>query len=188
MAERNVIVVTAPSGAGKTTIARRVMEHMPQLQFSVSATTRTPRRTETDGVDYYFVSPEDFQRYIEEGRLVEYEEVYSGDFYGTLRSEIEKATADAPVLLDVDVKGAKSIKRVCGDQAFVIFIKPPSLEALDRRLRGRGTETPESLQTRLDRARMEIAESDQFDAVVMNDDLDRAVQETLDLIRQFVFS
>lgn len=179
-----IVVLTAPSGAGKTTIARRVLEEMPKVRFSVSATTRAPRPGEEDGTHYHFISEEDFRRCITEGTLVEYEEVYPGQFYGTLRSELERG--DAPVLLDIDVKGAASVKEAFGARALVLFIRPPSKEALARRLKGRGTEAEKDLDKRLERAEMELARADACDAVVVNDDLAEAVEETLRLVRSFV--
>ncbi len=181
-----IIVLTAPSGAGKTTIARRVMAAMPWLRFSVSATTRPPRAGETDGADYHFLSEEEFRARLAAGELLEHEEVYPGRFYGTLKSEVARVTPEAPVLLDIDVKGARAIQRIAGREALVLFIAPPSLHVLEERLRARATETPESLRTRLDRARMEIAAADQFDAVVVNDELEDAVEETLQAIRRFL--
>lgn len=181
-----LIVLTAPSGAGKTTIARKVMEQMPDLRFSVSATTRAPRDHETDGVDYHFVSPERFRAFIDEGRLVEYEQVYPGLYYGTMKDEIERATPHAPMLLDVDVNGAREVKRLFGGDALVIFIQPPSFERLETRLRRRATESDAALAARLNRAREELEHADRFDAVVKNDDIDEAVAETLRLIRRFL--
>lgn len=186
MSDRHVIVLTAPSGAGKTTIAHRVMEALPEIQFSVSATTRPPRPDETHGEDYYFVSEADFREYIDEGKLLEYEEVYPGQFYGTLRSEVEQASEEAPVLLDIDVKGALNVKRIFGDEALLIFIAPPSMNTLADRLRGRGTEEDPALQTRLDRAEMEMEAAERCDRVVVNDELGEAVTETLKAIRQFL--
>ena len=188
MPDRNIVVLTAPSGAGKTTIAHRVLDAMPAMEFSVSATTRTPRPDETDGKDYHFLSLEEFEARIEAGDLLEYEEVYPDRFYGTLRSEVENRAADNPVLLDIDVKGALNVKRIYGDDALVLFIAPPSVEELQRRLEGRGTEDPASLQNRLDRAERELQTADACDAVVVNDDLDDAVEETLTRIRQFLNS
>ena len=188
MPDRNIVVLTAPSGAGKTTIAHRVLDAMPAMEFSVSATTRTPRPDETDGKDYHFLSLEEFEARIEAGDLLEYEEVYPDRFYGTLRSEVENRAADNPVLLDIDVKGARNVKRIYGDDALVLFIAPPSVEELQRRLEGRGTEDPASLQNRLDRAERELQTADACDAVVVNDDLDDAVEETLTRIRQFLNS
>ncbi len=186
MPDQNIIVLTAPSGAGKTTIAHRVLEVMPEMQFSVSATTRSARPGETEGEDYHFLSTEEFERRIEAGDLLEYEEVYPGQFYGTLRSEVEDRTDDGPVLLDIDVKGALNVKRTFGKDALVLFIAPPSVEELRRRLEGRGTEDREALRDRLDRAERELATADACDAVVVNDDLDTAVEETLTRIRQFL--
>ena len=186
MPNQNVIVLTAPSGAGKTTIAHRVLEAMPDLQFSVSATTRAARHDETNGADYHFLSTEEFERRIEAGDLLEYEEVYPGQFYGTLRSEIEDRAAEGPVLLDIDVNGARNVKRLYGDDALVLFIAPPSINELQRRLEGRGTEDRDSLRDRLNRAERELETADACDAVVVNDDLDTAVEETLTRIRQFL--
>lgn len=186
MSDRHIIVVTAPSGAGKTTIAHRVMEELPNLQFSVSMTTRPPRDDETEGIDYHFVSEEEFQKHIERGDLVEYEEVYPGLYYGTPRAEIEEKAREHPILLDIDVKGAENVKRIFGDEALVIFIAPPSIETLARRLRHRGTESTDDLRTRLERAEMEIEKADRFDAVVVNDQLDEAVEETLEHVHRFV--
>ncbi|PSQ94929.1 MAG: guanylate kinase [Bacteroidetes bacterium SW_11_64_17] len=186
MPNQNVIVLTAPSGAGKTTIAHRVLEAMPDLQFSVSATTRAARPDETNGADYHFLSTEEFERRIEAGDLLEYEEVYPGQFYGTLRSEIEDRASEGPVLLDIDVNGARNVKRLYGDDALVLFIAPPSINELQRRLEGRGTEDRDSLRDRLNRAERELETADACDAVVVNDDLDTAVEETLTRIRQFL--
>jgi guanylate kinase len=188
MPHRNVIVLTAPSGAGKTTIAHRVLEVMPEMQFSVSATTRDARPDETDGEDYHFLSTEEFERRIEEGDLLEYEEVYPGQFYGTLHSEIKTKAEDGPVLLDIDVEGALNVKRRFGDDALVLFIAPPSKDELRNRLEGRGTEDDRTLANRLDRAERELEKVDAFDAVVVNDDLDTAVEETLSRIHQFLNS
>lgn len=186
MATPRIIVLTAPSGAGKTTIAHRVLQTLPQVRFSVSATTRDPRPGETDGVDYHFVSPETFKQFIAQNAFVEYEQVYDHLYYGTLHAEVDQATAEAPVLLDIDVKGAHNVKRHFGNDALVIFVAPPSLDVLADRLTGRGTEADDAVQERLARARMEIAQADRFDATVVNDDLDQAVDETLALIRQFL--
>ena len=185
---KRIVVLTAPSGSGKTTIAARVMEAVPELQFSVSATTRPRRPHERDGVDYHFVDQETFNSYITLGELLEYEEVYPGRLYGTLRSEIERKTRTGPVLLDIDVRGALSVKRLYGTDAYAIFIRPPSLDELERRLRQRATEDAETIQTRLDRAREEIRYERSFDAVVVNEHLEEAVAETLEHVRQFLSS
>lgn len=184
----HVVVLTAPSGAGKTTIARRLLDVLPDLQFSVSATTRPPREQETHGQDYYFLSENDFRTRIESGDLLEYEEVYPGRFYGTLKSEVDEKGTNGGVLLDIDVKGAFNVKTIYGDDALVLFIAPPSMEELERRLSGRGTENDASMQSRLSRAEMEIEASHRADAVIVNDDLDRAVEETLQHVRQFLNS
>lgn len=186
MPDLDIIVLTAPSGAGKTTIARGVMATMPDIQFSVSATTRAPRSNETDGKDYHFVSKDEFRQLIDAGELLEYEEVYPGRYYGTLRSEVESKAADQPVLLDIDVKGALNVKRRYGDDALLVFIAPPSMDELQRRLKNRGTESEDSLQERINRAEMELQARDQCDVVVVNDEVDRAVEETLRAIRQFL--
>ena len=183
-----IIVLTAPSGSGKTTIARRVLAAIPEIRFSVSATTRPARPHEQDGVDYHFVSPERFQELIAEGALLEYEEVYLGRLYGTLRTEVERLAEEMPVLLDIEVKGALNVKRLFGEKALVLFIRPPSLAVLEDRLRARGTETSETLRTRLERARQEIAFADRFDAIIVNDQLDEAVEETLRRVRSFLAS
>ena len=188
MPNANIIVLTAPSGAGKTTIAHRVMDAMPEMQFSVSATTRPPRDDETDGEDYHFLSVDEFEQRIDNGDLLEYEEVYPDRLYGTLRSEVETKSDAGPVLLDIDVEGALNVKKIYGDDALVLFIAPPSKEALRRRLQKRGTEDPEALADRLGRADRELDRADDFDAVVVNDDLDPAVEETLTRIRQFLQS
>ncbi len=185
---RRLVVLTAPSGGGKTTVARRVMEAVPELRFSVSATTRPPRSHEQDGVEYYFVTPERFRRYVEAGDLLEYEEVYPGQFYGTLREEVDRKSATSPLLLDVDVRGAQAVKRLYGDDALVIFIRPPSLEVLESRLQSRATENTATLKTRLKRAKQELEYADRFDAVVVNDDVEKAVAETLGIIRRFLKS
>mgnify|MGYP002763427099 FL=1 len=188
MSDRKIIVLTAPSGAGKTTIARRVMAEIPELSFSVSATTREARPDETHGEDYFFLSDEAFRSYVDQGEVLEYEEVYPGQFYGTLRSEVASKAEDGGVLLDIDVRGAHSVKDAFGDDARVLFVAPPSMEELRRRLRKRGTESDRALRERLERAEMEMDEADRFDAVVVNDDLDRAVEETLQEIRHFLSS
>ena len=185
-ARPRLVVLTAPSGAGKTTIARRVMDSMPNLRFSVSATTRPPRPHEQDAVDYYFITPEHFREHVDKGRLVEYEEVYPGTYYGTLWNEVERASSEAPILLDIDVRGATEVKRQFGKDVLVIFVRPPSYDDLEARLRERATEDDAGLTTRLRRARKELEYADRFDAVVVNDDVEEAVSETLRLISQFL--
>ncbi len=183
---RKIIALTAPSGSGKTTIARRVLAAFSEMTFSVSATTRERRPHEKHGVHYYFVSEDEFRELIAAGELIEHEEVYPGRFYGTLRSEVEQKAETTPLLLDIDVEGTLNVKRLYGDDALAIFIEPPSLEVLAERLRRRNTETETSLRHRLDRARRELTYADRFDAVVVNDDLTQAVDETIRLVRQFL--
>ena len=186
-----ILVLTAPSGAGKTTIARRLLDTVPGLRFSVSATTREPRPAETHGVHYFFLSPSEFAARIEAGDFVEHEEVYPGRFYGTLREEVER-TATGPgvraVVLDIDVKGALNVKRLYGSHALTLFVEPPSLAALADRLHERGTEDEERIAIRLQRAKMELAYATEFDAVVVNDDLETAVAETVERVRAFLDS
>lgn len=183
---RKIVVLTAPSGSGKTSIARRLLEWIPELSFSVSATTRRKRPHERDGVDYHFVTTAEFDRLKQAGDLLEYEEVYPARFYGTLRSEVERSAQTGPVLLDVEVKGAANVKRAYPEESFVVFVSPPSMEELERRLRTRGSEDDDSFRERMERARHEIKYVDRFDAVVINDDLDRAANETLELVRSFL--
>ena len=179
-----IVVLTAPSGSGKTTIAQRVMQACPAMRFSVSATTRPPRPLERDGVHYHFLSVDAFRELLENDALLEYQEVYPGRYYGTLRQTV--ADADHPVMLDVEVKGAMNVKRIFGDDALAIFIQPPSLAVLEERLRNRGTETEETLRTRLARAEMELAQANRFDAVVVNDDLETAVAEAIEHVARFL--
>ena len=183
------IIFSAPSGSGKSTIVHWLMQEHPELRlaFSVSATSRQPRPGEKDGVDYFFLTPEQFRAHIEAGDFLEYEEVYGGHFYGTLRSQVEeKLERGINVLFDIDVKGGVNIKRQFGDEALSLFIQPPSLEELRRRLEGRGTETPEKIEMRLARAGEEMTYAPRFDRTVVNDDLARAEAETLALIRDFL--
>jgi len=172
-----LLVISAPSGGGKSTVVRALLRRYPDLLFSVSATTRPRRPSETDGREYFFLSREDFRRKIDRGDLVEWEEIY-GDLYGTLRSEVERALAGGRVMLfDVDVKGGLSIKRLYGEKALLIFLRPPSADVLAARLRGRKTEDPEALERRLARVPMELEQGQQFDVQVVNDDLKRAIAE-----------
>lgn len=180
------IVLTAPSGSGKTTIARYTMGAFPELKFSISATTRSPRDYEEDGVHYYFLSKEEFEDKIKAGEFLEYEEVYPGCYYGTLLSEITRIDREGPILLDIDVKGAMRVKELFHSSALTIFIYPPSLDELKLRLVQRGTESKEWLDTRLERAKTEMTYKDKCDYVVINDDLEEAVEETLGIVSQFL--
>lgn len=162
------------------------MAAVPELTFSVSATTRPPREGEVHGVHYHFLTPTEFRAQVVSGGLIEYVEVYPDRFYGTLKSTVDAATPEAPILLDIEVVGARNVKSMFGDEALTLFIMPPSLEVLAERLRMRGTETEADLTTRLDRASMELAAANDFDHVVMNDRLDDAAAETIALVRSFL--
>jgi guanylate kinase len=184
---KKVIILTAPSGAGKTSITKFLLANYPQLAFSVSATTRAPRGAEQDGVDYHFISPAAFEGHIYQNDFLEYEMVYEGLYYGTLKSELDRIWTEGKMpVLDIDVKGAIAIQKKLGDQAFSIFILPPSIEVLKERLAKRNTESPEKMQMRLDKAAYEISFSDQFNAVVKNEVLDTACEETAALIQGFI--
>lgn len=183
-----IIILSAPSGTGKSTIISRLVA-MPELHlgFSVSATSRSPRGEEKDGCEYYFLSPEEFDRRIAAGHFVEWEEVYAGTKYGTLREEVERVTGSGRnLVMDIDVKGAVNVKRQFGDNAISIFIKPPCLETLESRLRGRNTDSEESLRKRIEKAGYEMGFADRFDRNVVNDDLDTAVSEVRDIISGFI--
>ncbi|WP_445665718.1 guanylate kinase [Fodinibius sp. AD559] len=181
-----IIVIVAPSGAGKTTIAQRLLREYPKIQFSVSATTREPRKDEKDGEDYYFLSEEEFDQKIKNEKFLEWEH-YSGNRYGTLRSEVDKLVESGYFpLLDIEVKGALNVQRLYNSGAISIFIKPPSLEELKNRLSKRGSETENSLQQRLKRAEMEIKYADRFDYSVVNDDLEEAYTEVKNIIEPFI--
>lgn len=176
---KGVFIFSAPSGSGKTTILKQIFEKFPNLfGFSVSATNRPAREGEIDGRDYYFLSDNQMKEKIANGDFLEWEQVYEGRYYGTLKSELDRIWSEGKVVVfDVDVKGGINIKNMLKDEAFAIFIMPPSVEELKKRLEGRNTETAESLQQRLARAEMEISKSDNFDTVILNDDLTLAVNE-----------
>lgn len=184
-----VVVFSAPSGSGKSTIINYLMQQGLNLHFSISATSRPPRGSERDGVEYYFLTAEEFRRRIAAGDFLEYEEVYEGRFYGTLREEVDKRLAQGEnVVCDVDVLGGENIKRVYGRRALSIFIQPPSLQALRQRLEGRGTDSPEIIENRLARAGYELGFADKFDTVVVNDDLAVAQAEVLRRVQAFLAS
>ncbi|MEL7833923.1 guanylate kinase [Fodinibius sp. Rm-B-1B1-1] len=181
-----VIVIVAPSGAGKTTIAQRLLEDYPKIQFSTSATTRKPRKKEQNGKDYYFLSDEEFDQKVENEEFLEWEH-YSGNRYGTLRSEVDKLVESGYFpLLDIEVKGALNVQRLYDSDAISIFIEPPSMNELKERLSKRGSETNESLQQRLKRAEMEMKYADRFDFSVVNDDLEEAYTEVKNIIEPFI--
>lgn len=182
-----LIILTAPSGAGKSTFAKRLLYEFRNLVFSVSATTRSPRKGETDGIDYHFIGKDEFEKKIENDEFVEWEKFYNGTYYGTFRSDIEKLRNKGYfVLLDIDVLGALNIKNEFEHEALSIFIKPPSLEVLKQRLIKRGTESDESLKIRLKRAVKEIDYADRFDVVVINDELESAYEQTKKAVINFI--
>lgn len=182
-----LIIFSAPSGAGKTTIVRHLLQKFPQLSFSISATTRESRGSEQHENDYYFISKEDFLHKIAHQEFVEFEEVYSGTFYGTLRSEIERIWKEGKhVIFDIDVEGGLRLKRKYEDDALAIFVQPPSLEVLKERLTGRGTDSQEKLRERFIKAEKELEYADKFDVILKNFDLDTACAEAEILIKEFL--
>ena len=184
-----LVIFSAPSGSGKSTIVNWLMQEHPELKlyFSISCTSRSPRGTEQNGVEYFFLTPEEFKSKIANEEFLEYEEVYQDRFYGTLKAQVERQReAGQNVVFDVDVKGGVNIKRYYGDEALSIFIQPPSVEELRRRLTGRGTDTPEAIEERLAKAEYELTFAPQFNHVVVNDDLETAKQETLQLVESFL--
>lgn len=181
------IIFSAPSGAGKTTLVHYLLRNIPQLEFSVSATSRAPRGREEQGVDYHFLSVEDFKKRIQDNELVEWEEVYEGMFYGTLKSEIQKAwSKNKVVVFDVDAEGGINLKKIFGAYALSVFIKPPSLFVLEQRLRDRKTETEESIQKRLEKANAELEKADLFDCILLNDNLEKACLDASKLVTDFI--
>ena len=184
-----MIIVSAPSGSGKSTIVNWLMKEHPELQlyFSISCTSRAPRGEEKDGVEYFFLTPDAFKKKIANNEFLEYEEVYENRFYGTLKAQVERQReAGQNVVFDVDVKGGVNIKNHYGDEALSLFIQPPSVEELRRRLEHRGTDTPEAIEQRLAKAGYEMTFAPQFDHVIVNDDLEKAKQETLRVVSDFL--
>lgn len=188
MNSRKVIIFSAPSGAGKSTIVNHILGLHPELEFSISATSRAPRGTEQDGREYYFFSAEEFRKMIAEDRFIEHEEVYPGSFYGTLKSEVERIWAKGHVIVfDIDVKGGVNMKRIFGDSAFSIFIQAPSVEVLRQRLEGRGTDTPEAIERRVAKAAEETEFANgKFDYVLVNDDIEKAFKEAENIVDDFL--
>jgi guanylate kinase len=185
--KRKLIIVSAPSGAGKTTIVRALLERFPELEFSISACSRDKRPGEKDGKDYYFISPEAFRKKIEAGEFLEWEEVYKDHYYGTLKSELERIWAKGKqVIFDVDVVGGLNIKKQFPEHSISIFIQAPTMEILEQRLRERATESEDKLRQRIDKSRQEMAYADRFDTVVVNDKLEEAIQDAVDKVSVFL--
>ncbi len=182
-----VIIFSAPSGSGKSTIVNYLLSLNLGLEFSISATSRAPRGAEKDGVEYYFLSTEEFERRIAADEFVEHEEVYKGCYYGTLRSEVDRIWGKGhTIVFDVDVKGGLNLKKIFGSQALTVFIQPPSIEELRRRLVGRGTDSPEKIEQRIAKAGEELTYASQFDTIVVNDDLATAQVEAEQKVRAFI--
>lgn len=183
-----LIIFSAPSGSGKSTLVKHLMEQPDaDFAFSISCTSRAPRGDEQHGKEYYFLSPEEFRQRIANDEFLEYEEVYNDKFYGTLKSEVERLSDEGhTVIFDVDVKGGVNIKKFYGDRALSIFVQPPSIEELSRRLHNRGTDAEEVIQTRLDKAEYELTFAPQFDRIIVNDDLDTAKAEVVKVVSEFL--
>jgi guanylate kinase len=181
------VIFSAPSGAGKTTIVHHLLDQNIGLEFSVSACSRGPRPNEVNGKDYYFLGVEGFKQKIDENAFVEWEEVYTDNFYGTLRSEVERIWKNGKaVIFDVDVIGGLNLKRIFGENALAVFVEPPSVDELEKRLRGRSTETEDKIAQRLAKAREEISYSEQFDVILINDDLEKACDQAEMLVKTFL--
>lgn len=182
-----LIIFSAPSGSGKSTIIQSLLDKDLNLSFSISATSRAPRGSEQNGVEYYFISPEEFKSRIANDEFLEYEEVYAGKFYGTLKSEVERIlNSGKNVIFDVDVVGGLNIKKYYGGQALALFIQPPSIKELEKRLKNRATDTPEVIASRIAKAEYELSFAPRFDKIIVNDVLEKAQAEAYHLIRQFI--
>ena len=182
-----LIIFSAPSGAGKSTIVNYLLGCGLNLHFSVSATSRPPRGTEQDGVEYFFLSPEEFRKRIAGGEFLEYEEVYENRYYGTLKAQVERQLeAGQNVVFDVDVVGGCNLKKFYGNRALSLFIQPPGIEVLRQRLVSRGTDSPEVIESRIAKAEFELGFAPEFDVVIVNDDLEKAKSETLQVVRMFI--
>ncbi|MCZ2102059.1 MAG: guanylate kinase [Chitinophagales bacterium] len=186
--EGKMFIFTAPSGAGKTTVVKHLLEKYDALDFSISATTRQKRDYEIDGKDYYFISVESFKSKIDQDQFIEWEEVYHDQYYGTLRSEVERIWAlGKHIVFDIDVKGAKNIKSIYGDKCMSVFVRPPSIDILVERLTNRNTETEESLAKRIQKVKREMAEENSFDIVLVNDVLDITLLEADHIVETFLY-
>jgi len=182
-----LIILSAPSGSGKSTIINHLIENGLPVEFSISATSRLPRGNEKEGVEYYFLSPEEFKERIKKDHFLEYEEVYPNRFYGTLKSEVENELEKGKnVILDVDVAGGLNIKKLYGDKALLIFIQPPSIEELQKRLEKRGTDSVEVINDRISKAAYELSLASSYDTVIINDNLEKAKEETFQIITKFI--
>ncbi|WP_312556791.1 guanylate kinase [Empedobacter brevis] len=187
MKKGKLIVFSAPSGAGKTTLVRYALEKLDHIKFSISCTTRDRREGEVHGKDYYFLTPEEFKRKISNDEFVEHEEVYRDNFYGTLKSEVDRITSEGnSVIFDIDVIGALNIKNLYGEQCLTVFVNPPSLEVLKERLISRNTESEDKLKQRIDKAGIEMEKAKEFDVILLNDDLETAKAKTLEIITDFI--
>jgi guanylate kinase len=185
--EGKVIILSAPSGSGKSTVVGHLLQVFPQLEFSISATSRDPRGSEENGREYYFISADEFRKRIDAGEFVEYQEVYPGKFYGTLKSEVDRIWNKGSVILfDVDVKGGINLKKIFKDKALAVFIKAPSIDVLRERLVKRGTDSPEAIEERIKKARVEVRFANKFDYTLVNDDLQICFAEADSLINEFL--
>ncbi len=182
-----LLIFSAPSGSGKTTLVKHLMQNVDDLAFSISAASRNKRQGEVDGKDYYFLTADEFRRKIANDEFVEWEEVYHNKYYGTLKSEVERIrNSGKNVVFDVDVVGGVNIKKLYGNEALAVFVMPPSIEVLKERLVSRGTDTEEDIKTRIDKAEYELTFSDAFDEIIINDNLERAKFETIELVKNFI--
>lgn len=182
-----LIIFSAPSGSGKSTIINYLLQQNLNLSFSISATSRAPRGTEKNGVEYFFLTPEEFRQRIDNNEFLEYEEVYKGRYYGTLKAQVEKQLEEGQnIIFDVDVVGGCNIKKYYGNRALSVFIQPPSIEELRKRLNGRGTDTAEVIESRIAKAEYELSFASKFDRIIINDDLDKAKAESLRIITDFL--
>lgn len=186
-AKGRLIIFSAPSGSGKTTLAKHVLSSIPDVVFSVSACSRSPRKEERDGVDYYFLSTDEFKQKIKQDAFIEWEEVYKDHFYGTLKDEVERLRNQGKhVLFDVDVMGGMNIKKQFGHEAISIFVKPPSVDILSERLAARSTDSEENIKRRIEKASFELSFENEFDVVIINDELEMAKKQTLEVVEKFI--